>query len=303
MYEEYVESNYIDFLYEKCMEKKLSNKNFFIRGISKNYKTILVIFCEFLLVVSLFLLKDATMSKNTPLYLTIILIIVYLGNSFLKEKLNSKVDKLIFIKKFLNLYDFVLVDDLDRIYANHTEVLKMLHFLQENLNNTKLILLSDKSKFEENGIDILEKYYDISFEIPKFEISRCIIGKFSREIQPILYNDEIDEVLAMMRNLNIRTIKRIINHYNEDLIYNSTNVKKFFRSDYIFMLMIYYKYNDVEFIINKISDLKSPVINGNHMRSMDSIIENINRNLKFEQLTDRENNFSLKVRPIIMALN
>lgn len=255
VYEEYVEDNYIDFLYSKLEGEKNLRENIISKFLRKNNKKIIIAGIDAGLLVILKMLSfRLTNGFSNTVSIMIILTGLYFIFLVLKEVSESKIEKISFIKNELKNYDYVVIDDLDRIYIDTKEILKMIHFLSEEQKGFKLILISDKKKFIENEIDILEKYYDISFEIPNELIVQSKVQIFVKELEDICYQDDLDDVEKILRELSIRELNKVINHYKNDK--NSQITNNLFRSDYLFMIIIYYRYGSYDNVVDTLIQIQ-----------------------------------------------
>lgn len=258
VYEEYVEENYIDFLYEKLVYEHKKNTNKYKLFLKKNLKLVMTTLIDIALIVILaainFRLKDGVASGVYGIFTILSLYFIF---SILKVQSQKKSEKVEFIKKELEQYDFVIIDDLDRVYFDTNEILKMVQFLSEVNLKFKLILLSDKNKFEVKNIDVLEKYYDISFEIPSEIITQTKVNLFINGLEEIEYKDDIDIIKIILLQVDIRTLNKIISHYEYDKENNLQVVEKLFRSDYIFILIVYYKYGEYDNVINTLLEIRN----------------------------------------------
>ncbi len=253
LYGEYIETNYIDYLYESLK----SQKNIFQNSIDSILKNnnILYIFLLLFIPIMPFLYKKtlSNFSVNNNfisfLFLITILILATLyifSNMLLNELKLVKKRKVNFIKKKIKQYDFIIIDDLDRVYIKNNEVLKMIHFLYEEVEEskkTKLILLGDKEQFiGDDKLDVLEKYYDISFDVAKEQIVEVIIKNIkeflnSNWFSKIEENNDLSFIEKIWKNLEPRKLLKISKQLKREGYLDT--VKALNRNDFLFVLTLY----------------------------------------------------------------
>lgn len=185
-YSEFIEENYVDMLYNKSFGKY--KQNIF------KLNTILVfvfmiIMTNFNEIYSMpevqvniekfikFLYSFGSLAAISIIILLIALVTYIFFYPIFQSKLYenlfyAKNKKLNTVKKYLGKFEYIVIDDLDRVYLDrNSEVLKMIHFISTEVvtdkSKSKLILVGDKEKFKEKNIDMLEKYYDFVITIPK----------------------------------------------------------------------------------------------------------------------------------------
>ncbi len=231
-YDEFVEENFIDFLYELCLSK--DNNAFFQRN-----KTIIIPTAA--LIIATLIMYFLNQSHQSGLSSVIMLLIIYSIAMALTKFKEYKEDKIKYIKNQIKNYDYIIVDDLDRIYIESKEILKMIHFMSKNyvLNNVKLIMLGDTLKFTENGIDVLEKYYEYKFEIPSEIIKTNFIKKLHETIPTYDYKDELSMLTPIWKQMSTRNIKKIITHlkWERNSQYRIVT-EKLYNSDYLYVLTL-----------------------------------------------------------------
>lgn len=258
MYDEFIEENYIDFLFSKLKGEEYRKANVLKKIHLKHGPSAYIAITDVVLLLLLQCVKLITTNDTEPNTVIIVLIGINLFIlNFCKERIKVKAEKISYIKKKLKKYDYLVIDDLDRVYTNTTEVLKMVHFLYENNAEYQIILVSDRKRFESDGIDVLEKYYDISFEMPAQLIAEEGMKKLNKSLEEIRYQDEVTPVLNLLKKLDIRTINKVTKHYEYDLKFSTQRIKKLFRSDYLFMLIMNYKYNDADFIVDELCRIQA----------------------------------------------
>lgn len=253
LYGEYIETNYIDYLYESLKSQKNIFQNSIDAILKKN--NILYIFLLLFVPIIPFLYKKtlSNFSLNNYfisfLFLITILILAILyifSNMLLNELKLVKKRKVNFIKKKIKQYDFIIIDDLDRVYIKNNEVLKMIHFLYEEVEKsekTKLILLGDKEQFiGDDKLDVLEKYYDLSFNIAKEQIVEVIIKNMkdflnTNWFSKIEENNDLDFIEKIWRNLEPRKLLKISKQLKAEGYLDSVKVLN--RNDFLFVLTLY----------------------------------------------------------------
>ncbi len=295
IYGEYVEENYIDFLYEILKEDQRCLEKFFNLLNDIVYVIIPSIFLLISILINKILIEDLPFfNDQSEIFLgnLIIVVLVISGIKYLEEKLKKpNISKVEFIKKKIKKYDYIIMDDLDRLYINTKEIVKMIHFLYENINNNKkIIMLGYKENFKEKDSDILEKYYEKSFDI----FTEVIVDKKIKEIKYILnknwnsnigYNNDLYYIEGMWLQLTPRKLIKIIKHINKDKYLEG--LKSLNRNDFLFILTLYIE-NRVPMsmfyeTINEMISNKGNFNNGNEIKEMNKKLldkEELNLNLK-----------------------
>lgn len=248
VYEEFSEKNYIDYLYNfyKSQERY-----------TKRYENEIVgIIITFILTLGLIVIKSILVSTEFNFNLLILLIIVCLIFYMYRElAFLTTQDKIKYIKNKLQEEEIFIIDDLDRIYLNNREILKMIQFLSDKIlenSSKKLILLGDKEVFKETKIDILEKYYDYSFEISGDNISEELSKKFKKLIDDNFDDEiknqetEIIKVHNIFKKLTVRHQIKIIRHFKIEKELYINRILSLHISDYLFAIIVYYE-NKISF--------------------------------------------------------
>ncbi len=259
-YEEYVETNYIDYLYNKLIFENLKEMGTWKRFYHNYSNLIMITIIDIIIFLFTTWLTNAlTDGVPTTIYLMIIVLFVFGVVNIFKTQIGN-LDKLEKISELVKKYDYVVIDDLERIFWDYKEILKMIQYLNENISEVKIILLADKEKFQEKEIDILEKYYDLSFEIPSSLIVQNKVLEFIEKLEEYP-GQEADEsnmrkIKEILFQLNIRNVNKIITHYNSDMQNNKEIVSRLVRSDYLFMLIQYYTLNNYNNFTHLLYDIK-----------------------------------------------